>query len=476
MAKEAKIGLTVLAVLIGIFGYLLFRRLSRQEDAPVVAVNKEAEPADDDSDGALIPSESMDGKMQHGSDAHRGDRAADDYYKNWKSSDDPWPPTDQSPPQAVTQAGDHATEPAPFQSTADSKAYGTDTASGDRSESKSGNEDWNRYVQQGPQASDGYYDHRHELSDSSAAQAPYRQDDPSQQLQSIPGAPRSLLPADESAYDGSDAVQTAGTQTPTRTGTSSRRGYDQSRSDYQPRSTQPTYRPGQYGRSQYSPQSQVPSFNNPALQSSTRSPSGATRGYGPAQRGAAGIEQNNSALGSRGSGRSAVSADRYVVRPKDSFWDISKRLYGTGAYFKALYEHNRRRYPRADQLRPGDIVDTPSRSVLEQTYPELCPAQVRALDANSAASRNIVQQTVTSKMRSRLGGPIYVVEKGDTLFDIARYELGTAARWGEIYELNRNLLGDDVDYLRPGTELVLPPAARDQPFTQRPSSSSSFRR
>jgi nucleoid-associated protein YgaU len=51
---------------------------------------------------------------------------------------------------------------------------------------------------------------------------------------------------------------------------------------------------------------------------------------------------------------------------------------------------------------------------------------------------------------------VYVVAQGDTLFDIARYELGKASRWAEIYELNRDVLGEDFDYLKPGLELTMP--------------------
>jgi nucleoid-associated protein YgaU len=63
------------------------------------------------------------------------------------------------------------------------------------------------------------------------------------------------------------------------------------------------------------------------------------------------------------------------------------------------------------------------------------------------------------------------VEEGDTLYDIARYELGAGGRWPEIYQLNAESLGDDFDYLRPGTKLVLPAvrdAAREDPVAQQP--------
>ena len=54
------------------------------------------------------------------------------------------------------------------------------------------------------------------------------------------------------------------------------------------------------------------------------------------------------------------------------------------------------------------------------------------------------------------GGRTYVVQEGDTLSSIARNELGKVSRWAEIYQLNREALGKDYDYLTPGMRLVLP--------------------
>jgi nucleoid-associated protein YgaU len=63
----------------------------------------------------------------------------------------------------------------------------------------------------------------------------------------------------------------------------------------------------------------------------------------------------------------------------------------------------------------------------------------------------------------------YVVQEGDTLFDIARYQLGRSTRWAEIYELNREALGEDFDFLQPGTELALPAGADEDAITRRPT-------
>ncbi len=49
----------------------------------------------------------------------------------------------------------------------------------------------------------------------------------------------------------------------------------------------------------------------------------------------------------------------------------------------------------------------------------------------------------------------YSVKVGDVLWKIAQDQLGSAARWPDIYRLNQSLL-PNPDYLLPGWELVLP--------------------
>ena len=53
---------------------------------------------------------------------------------------------------------------------------------------------------------------------------------------------------------------------------------------------------------------------------------------------------------------------------------------------------------------------------------------------------------------------IYVVKAGDTMSGIAKRELGSSARWPEIYRIpaNRNLIGTDPGLIRPGQRLVMP--------------------
>ncbi len=44
--------------------------------------------------------------------------------------------------------------------------------------------------------------------------------------------------------------------------------------------------------------------------------------------------------------RVTVENGKYTVQPNDNYWIISQKVYGDGGYFKAIYEHNRLRYPR----------------------------------------------------------------------------------------------------------------------------------
>ncbi len=143
---------------------------------------------------------------------------------------------------------------------------------------------------------------------------------------------------------------------------------------------------------------------------------------------------------------------KYVVQPNDNYWTICEKVYGAGAFFKALQQYNGGLGPSAARLQVGEVVEVPPTTVLRQKFGELCPKPRR----EQAASR---MQPVSAGPRQCAGATIYTVEQGDTLFDIARHQLGKASRWIEIYDMNREALGDDFHYLRPGTELVIPNAA-----------------
>lgn len=48
------------------------------------------------------------------------------------------------------------------------------------------------------------------------------------------------------------------------------------------------------------------------------------------------------------------------------------------------------------------------------------------------------------------------VRRGQSLWRIARQQLGSGDKWRQLYEANKDRIGDDPDYIRPGTRLILP--------------------
>ncbi|MDZ4834652.1 MAG: LysM peptidoglycan-binding domain-containing protein [Candidatus Melainabacteria bacterium] len=82
---------------------------------------------------------------------------------------------------------------------------------------------------------------------------------------------------------------------------------------------------------------------------------------------------------------------------------------------------------------------------------------------------NMVQQPVSADRGSLLhdnttGGGTeiaqapahHVVERGDNLWNIAKENLGDGSRWGEIYDLNKSVVGSNPDLIFKGTDLKLP--------------------
>jgi nucleoid-associated protein YgaU len=85
------------------------------------------------------------------------------------------------------------------------------------------------------------------------------------------------------------------------------------------------------------------------------------------------------------------------------------------------------------------------------------------------ASRAAVREPSSAPPGTR----VYVVQPGDTIYDIAHSELGHAIRWNEIYQLNRDVLGQQANYITPGMRLLLPQESGGPgALTQRPAAGS----
>lgn len=55
----------------------------------------------------------------------------------------------------------------------------------------------------------------------------------------------------------------------------------------------------------------------------------------------------------------------------------------------------------------------------------------------------------------------YTIRSGDCLWNIAKDQLGSAAKWSDIYKMNSDILGANPDLIRPGTTIQLPGAGAE---------------
>jgi hypothetical protein len=102
---------------------------------------------------------------------------------------------------------------------------------------------------------------------------------------------------------------------------------------------------------------------------------------------------------------------------------------------------------------PAELAETPPR----RTASAGRPAEERTAPVRSASAAVPASQQPSAATRT------YLVHEGDTIYDIAQFELGRSARWVEIVALNRAALGEEIHFLKPGMKLVLPgDAAADQ--------------
>jgi nucleoid-associated protein YgaU len=137
-----------------------------------------------------------------------------------------------------------------------------------------------------------------------------------------------------------------------------------------------------------------------------------------------------------------------TVQEGENYTKLSKRVYGTTRYFSALAVFNQHRIPDPRKMRPGMIVLTPDRRLLEEKYPQLFVDSLPRL----------VEPPGFLLLED--GSAAYRVGDRETLSDISKKHLGRASRWIELYEMNRAVV-NDPNRLRPGTILALPDDATE---------------
>jgi nucleoid-associated protein YgaU len=152
------------------------------------------------------------------------------------------------------------------------------------------------------------------------------------------------------------------------------------------------------------------------------------------------------------------SAIRHTVLKGETLTKIARRYYGNGDYWRAIAQANPGKVTRDGQVREGVVLDIPKRA----------DAALGAGLVTVGSERTI---RVDTRTVNRPGKSIEVVA-GDTLSELASKHLGSASKWQELLEANRDQISD-AQSLRVGMKLRLPgtadraPAPRAAPRKER---------
>ncbi len=157
----------------------------------------------------------------------------------------------------------------------------------------------------------------------------------------------------------------------------------------------------------------------------------------------------------------APAPKKYVVAEGDTLASIAKKFYGAEegnriANINRIFEANKQVLESADMIIAGQELLIPARAA----------KAVSKKNVGSAGVGKSLFESVKSVGRRSIGGDglaggagrYYTVQEGDSLWTIAAAQLGSGARYDDIYKLNMDIMKDE-DSVAAGVRLKLP--ARD---------------
>jgi nucleoid-associated protein YgaU len=127
------------------------------------------------------------------------------------------------------------------------------------------------------------------------------------------------------------------------------------------------------------------------------------------------------------------------IQSGETFVSISKAVYGDGRYFKAIADANPNVSP--EKLRPGMVIQLPPASQVKQSSRPAKSASAEKAPAGPALSAD---------------GKTYTVQKNDNLYKIAKQLYGKGEKEGDLYTVNKDVIGPDSTRLKIGMVLRLP--------------------
>ena len=103
--------------------------------------------------------------------------------------------------------------------------------------------------------------------------------------------------------------------------------------------------------------------------------------------------------------------------------------------------------PRTAEAQPAEEANAAPRS------PE--PAQIASTEVRPSGDPNLIDWTVYEQTQKTQTERFHIIEKNQTLSDVARKYYGTPSEWPKIYNANRSAITDPHS-VRPGTKIIIP--------------------
>lgn len=123
---------------------------------------------------------------------------------------------------------------------------------------------------------------------------------------------------------------------------------------------------------------------------------------------------------------STNAATQYVVQKGDNLWNIAKDHLGGGAKWQEIYQLNQ--------------------NLIGQNPELIYPGTTLQLPGGGSEIANAGTTSMTN----------YTVKPGDNLWDISHDMLGEGQNWGDIYNLNKEVIGANPSLIHPGQQLQIP--------------------
>ncbi len=137
--------------------------------------------------------------------------------------------------------------------------------------------------------------------------------------------------------------------------------------------------------------------------------------------------------------RTATVDRTHTVEEGESLWAIAERYYGNGAMHTRIEEANKGRMGKGGALYVGAKLVIPG---------------VPASDAPTTKRDEPSRNAFTPKKPAN-GEKFHVVQKGETLGDIAKKTLGSAKRWPDLVKANKGTI-TDPDNVPAGLRIRIP--------------------